>query len=541
MNRKAESRSEEPLILLCSTRRVERVWPAFDAFLYNTMVINVVIGFSIPFLAACMMFPNGSWILATALSALFCAAEAVVYAFLASTMPRSGGEYYFQSRILSGSFGSVSCFAALVLGGAMWVAITGWYAAYLAIGPLFVVLASLTGSEFLLSVGRWCQSSWGVFFLSILVIAWSALVNILGLRRYAVLQRISWAIAAAMLAVVVVALMTISALPQLPVYQTAMATAGALGFSSGHSSSWLVQSLWIVPLASFTLVYSGWSTQQAGETKRAGELRVQLFVILGSLVSTAALSIVVGGLVMDRFGPAVLGASAFLFFEHPDAMPLPTIPFFWFVADTGRLGGLVAVFLVVLFNSFFWIYAPNSTLAASRVLLAMSSDRILPRWFGALRSTTRAPTHAIVAFSLLSLAPSAIYAFTSYWRLTMTTVAVVNTIAFAITCMAGALFPFVRRELYRGSTAARYDVFGIPLITLCGAVFVGFTGWLIWRFAVDPTLSLGLGLLIPMGASLALYAASLAVYVISGALRRSREGIELEVWFTDISSSSSAS
>ena len=102
--RHRSSRSEgppTPLLQFTPSRRVERVWPPLDAFLYNMMTINVVIGFSIPFLAAAAYYPTGSWPLATAASAALGVAEAVVYSFLASSMPRSGGEYYFQGRILS--------------------------------------------------------------------------------------------------------------------------------------------------------------------------------------------------------------------------------------------------------------------------------------------------------------------------------------------------------------------------------------------------------------------------------------------------------
>jgi len=195
------------------------------------------------------------------------------------------------------------------------------------------------------------------------------------------------------------------------------------------------------------------------------------------------------------------------------------------------------VLVALMFNALFWMNAPNCTLAASRVLMAMSSDRILPRWVGHLHSTTKAPIRAIALFSVLCILPCTVYAFTGYWRLTLNTVALVNIVAFAMTCAAGAAFPFVRRELYRESTAARHEILGIPVITLAGSVFVLFTAGIVWRYAVDPGLSLGLGLAVPFVTTLGLYAVSFALYATSRVYRRTRQGTDLEVWFTEVSPS----
>jgi len=255
--------SRKPLLLIIRhTREVERVWPPFDAFLYNLITINVVIGFTLPFLSAMVVYEGRSWTLATIISAAFCSAEAVVYAFFASSLPRSGGEYYFQSRVFSPAVGSVFAFAAFVLGGTMWMAITGWYAAHFAVGPLLAVSASLLGAPSLMAAARWCQSPWGIMSLSLLVTSWCALVNILGLRVYARLQRVFWVVGASTLAVVVVALLLADDVTAGSAYASAYAHALALGFDPDARRGGFAAALEIVPLASFTLIYLGWHVQQ---------------------------------------------------------------------------------------------------------------------------------------------------------------------------------------------------------------------------------------------------------------------------------------
>jgi basic amino acid/polyamine antiporter, APA family len=526
------------VLTLRRSRRVDRVWQPLDALLYNMMVMNVLMGFALAFLTACLIWPRGNWVVATAISALFCSAEGLVYAFLGSSMARSGGEYYFQARILSTGAGSVFCFSAIVLGGTLWVAVTGWCAAHLAVGPLLVAIGLAIRSDGLVQAAAWVQGSWGVLLLSVVVIGWSALAIIFGLRTCAALQRGFWIVAGVTMVVVVVGLLAAGDLGSLPIYREATARAVRLGFSAAKGSP-LSQTLAILPLAGYMLVYAGWSTLQAGETKKAFELRAQVKIILGAMLASALLSALLGGLVVHRLGARTLGAGAFLFFRHPDRMPLPTVPFLWFAVNSPatRIFGLV---VALLFNSLFWMNAPNCTLAASRVLMAMSSDRVLPRWVGHLHSTTKAPITAIALFSAMCLPPCVVYAFTGYWRLTLNTVALVNIVAFAMTCAAGAAFPFVRRELYRESTAARHEIFGVPTITWAGSAFVLFTGWVVWRYAVDPGLSLGLGLAVPLLTALGLYAVSFALFVGSRVYRRARRGTELEVWFTEAPTSDRA-
>ncbi len=519
------------VLTLCLSRRVDRVWYPLDAFLYNFQVMNPIMGFALAFLTALMIYPGGNWLLATAIAVGFCAAEALVYAYLAACMPRSGGEYYFQARILSTATGSVFCFSAIVLGGTLWVAVTGWCAAHLAVGPLFFSLGVAFDSGALIQASRWAQSPWGVLVLSIVVIVWSAAVVILGMRTYARWQRWFSVAAGVLLIPILIALLKVDDLGSLPVYQEGMSRALALGYSPG-TGTFLAQTLAIIPLASYMLVYAGWSTQQAGETRDASQLRAQVFIILGAMITSAIFSALLGTLVAYRFGASSLGASAFLFFEHPDQMPVPVVPFLWW-ADGSSWARLLAVIVALFLNALLWMNAPNPALAASRVLMAMSSDRILPRWVGHLHATTKAPVKAITLFSVMCVAPCMVYAFTPYWRLTLNTVALVNILAFAVTCATGAVFPFVRRELYRESAASRYEFLGVPVITLAGVTFVVFTVWIVARYTVDFGLSLGLGLAVPIVTTLVLYAASFGVYLVSGFYRRARAGTELEVWFTE--------
>src|SRR5579884_1750316 len=81
-----------------------RSWATFDAFLYSFFSINIVsLGFFA--FASGWLFPNGNLITAIIVSGVFVLFEVVVYAALISVMPRAGGDYVWQTRILGGGVG----------------------------------------------------------------------------------------------------------------------------------------------------------------------------------------------------------------------------------------------------------------------------------------------------------------------------------------------------------------------------------------------------------------------------------------------------
>jgi len=509
---------------------VAREWAVSDAFLYNLMTMNLAVMFTVPFLAALAFFPRGSLALAVLIAGLFCCAEAAVYAFLASSMPRSGGDYVFQSRLISPAVGTVFAFTAVVLGGALWMAIAGWFAAWVAVGPLLWVLGNLLGSPALLEASAFVQSGPGVMVMCVAVIVWSGLVTVWGLRVYAWLQRIGWVVGgvALLTLVIVAAALGLDAVGEGAPYRAAADTAAALGFRADGGPGAVAATLGLVPVAAFSLIYPAWSVQQAGEIRRADSLRAQTVVIVGAEAVAAVLAAVVFAVLLAVVDREALAAAAWLFFAAPHAMPEPTLPFFWFLDGGLWPSGVVVLCLCLLFNAWFWMWVPDITLAASRVLATMSSDRSLPRWLGKARGRRRTPLLAVFFFSCVCLVPGALFAFTDAWRLTLS-VTLVNVLAFAVTCGAAAALPFADRELYRESTAARFELLRVPLLTWCGGAFVLFTLFLVWRFAVDDALALGLPRWVLLSFVAGVYVVSLLVSQVVRRSRRGREGLELEV------------
>jgi amino acid transporter len=281
----------------------------------------------------------------------------------------------------------------------------------------------------------------------------------------------------------------------------------------------------------FGLIYPGWVAFQSAEVRRAGELRVQLTTIVGAKMVAVVFALVVLPLPLRHVGEELFGASVYLALHDPAS--------FWQLAP--RLFGLPAapwlsavilVSIAVAVNTWFWGWVPNHTLAASRVMLSMSWDRLLPRWLSGLHRRNGTPVRAIAVFSILCCVVVLLYSRLGVWLLALHGT-LVNLIAFSFTCLAAGLFPFLRRELYRDSTAGPYEMARVPVISVGAFVFLGFAGFLLTRYIEFGGPSGELHLSDSLIFVVAIYGATVAIYLLFRFWRRRREGADLDVYYRE--------
>ena len=520
-----------------------RSWSPFDGWTYNVLAMNVVVMIGFTYYSATYLFPGGSLFWAILLCGAFCILEGITYAILTATMPRSGGDYIYQSRILGGAVGSVISFTAIVSAGAMWMAIAGWFGSTLVVSPFLVLIGGTYNIQWMSDLGEWFITPAGFFVMTLLVIAWAALVNIWGMRPYALLQRWFFVVGLVCLGVIFIVLamndhasfidkfnaFMASNFDQANAYQNVLDTAKAQGYAPDMSSSFS-STLAIVPLAAFSLIYVAWGVAQGGEIKSGNSLRAQMIQMPGAEVFSAIVAAVLSALLVSRIGTDFLGSIGYLYTEAPDSYPLPVAPLFGAFVGALAENGALLILVAIAFNAWFWMWHPNITLAASRVMLAMSFDRILPDKVGSVNKSTHTPVTAIIIFSIVCAVFGYLYSYTSFWELTLATAAL-NILCFGVSNLAGALLPFRKPELYRDSPAANWKIAGIPVITITGLIFVAFTAWILYMvmkdaaYAINSTRSL-----VFMGI---LYLIAIGLYVV-GKVRRQRQGIDVNVVYAQI-------
>lgn len=523
-----------PILHLRLVQEPPRVWSPLDAFLYNLMTTNIAVSFGLPLIAgAAFYFPLKDMTAAILVAGAFCLAEALVYAFLISSFPKNGGDYVFQRRLLNGPIGAIFAFTGVVVGGALWMAIAGWFASKIAVGPFLIFLGSGLHSPAISRAGTWVLSTSGLVALGLLATAWSGLVNVWGMRAYAKIQRVFLLVGLVALCILVAYLALTNLSINQSAYRAIIYKAVEQGFARQGRSEGMDAMLALLPIVAFGLIYPGWIAFQAAEVKRVDELRVQMSTVVGAKAVSIVFALIALPLPIRHIGEELFGASIYLALHDPASFWV-LAPRLLSITSAPWLGTIILFSLAVAVNTWFWIWVPNHTLAASRVLLAMSWDRLLPRWLGDLRPNG-VPGKAILTFSLACSVLVLLYSNLGVWRLALHAT-LVNLLAFAVTCIAAALFPYTRRELYRDSTAAPFEVAGVPVITLAAVCFVAFAGFLAWRYVTADVLALGTSIGETLLSLAALYGASTVAYVTFRYYRRRREEADVEVFFREVAS-----
>src|SRR6187551_3902353 len=98
----ASGTGEAPTLFLRNATGLVKGWSGFDAFGYSFMSVNLVTLGMFYSLAVFAYVPGANPILSIVLAAVAVTFLAVAYAGLIAAMPRAGGDYIWQSRVLDG-------------------------------------------------------------------------------------------------------------------------------------------------------------------------------------------------------------------------------------------------------------------------------------------------------------------------------------------------------------------------------------------------------------------------------------------------------
>src|SRR5438876_10964965 len=106
--------SEAPTLFLRKATGLVKGWNRFDAFVYSFLSVNLItLGF-FGALSFAPFFPKGQLLPAVLITGVLVTFLVITYASLIAVMPRAGGDYVWQSRVLGG-------------GVAFVLAVTGWW------------------------------------------------------------------------------------------------------------------------------------------------------------------------------------------------------------------------------------------------------------------------------------------------------------------------------------------------------------------------------------------------------------------------------
>ncbi len=481
-----------------------RSWSVMDAFVYAFFSVNLITLGLYSF--SQMYYFEGGMVNALVISAVFIFFEIVVYAGLIAVMPRSGGDYVWQSRILGGAVGFI-------------LAVTGWWFILWLWVPLYgdmfrhIVLVPILGVLGFQETALWFAGTGTPSFVASLITLTIVSVFIaLGMKTYAKIQKYSFYGGVIGLLIVIVLLLTGSNAAfktGLDVNATAMfgAQAGVydatvqLGTDAGaatpFSGGTLLAVFLVMPYLVFFNLWPNWGATLYGEVRGATDFKRNISGMGWALAATTLLGIILLFAIRKTIGwdfYVQAGAAWWNHIWYGAEVALPVWPYPALFAAFLTSNKLVQILVVVLMSLWWFGWSGTVFLSSTRVIFAAAFDRLLPEKVAEVDERTGTPIYAL----LLMVVPSVLVAYLfSYNIWNFQSLTLCSTLVIAVTYLgttiSAIILPYTKPDLYKASPIAKYNIFGIPLITVAGVIFGSFLVFLLYQWIFDPNALYGIG------------------------------------------------
>jgi len=543
MTSKNGSQGKESGLFVRQATGLVRAWSIFDAFVYAFFSVNLItLGLYIFSFAPYL--PNAHLVPAIIISTIFIIFLVIVYAMLISVMPRAGGDYVLQTRILGGPLSYVLPFTGWVFILWLWVPLYGNMLSWNVFTPLFTLLATITGNEGLLNVAFWFNGVNGLFFSALLVCVLASIVISLGMKGYARVQKFCFYMGMAGLFTVFIMLLVNDKSAFIAgfnafstelganenVYAQILASSSEAGYNPvSWSNMGIIASLPLIPMVVFFNLWPNWGATLYGEVRGASEFRRNFLGMFLGLIVTGILAVIMLALFNRTFGWDFYLASNFAFYEG--ISPFPVFPFPGLLAAMLTQNPILQLWIIISLSGWFFGWMGTVFLSSTRVLFAASFDRMLPEWVSTLNPKTRSPYNALLLMTLPAIVVSFLFYYVPGFDVLTLDATVVIAVCFLGTAVAAIILPYRKPDLYNASPVARYKVLGIPAITVCGVILAAFLLFNIILWIVDPVY----GVNDPISAvfMVVLYALAFVIYYVY--LQRNRKlGIDVEKTYEEI-------
>ena len=469
-----------------------RSWSGFDAFIYATFSINLItLGLFI--FSYCWYF-TGNLATSVVVGGAFTIFEVIVYASLISAMPRAGGDYVWQSRILGRGLGFLLAVTGWWFILWLWVPLYGQMLSYEFLTPM----AALLGAP---QTALWfTSSSEGLLTAMVLVCAIVFVYIAVGMKWYARVQKICFYLGMVGLGLVFVLLLmgnkesfiaglnsnlpALYGLPQADYYGATIAAGQAAGTTFGPLGTVaLGASFALIPMIVFFNLWPNWGSTLYGEVRGASDYKRNFWGMASAVIVTAGLALVFFALINKTMGwDFYMNANGAFWSNvfYGTEVPIPIWPYpvqFATFLTTSRVLQMLVVFLVGL-----WWFGWSGTvfLSSTRVIFAAALDRMLPEWVSKIEPRTRTPIYALLLMVIPSLIISGLYAYDIVgFQSIVLDATLVIAVTFLGTAVAAILLPWRQKGIFEGSPIGRYT---LPtwLNWIVGVLYAAGAGYLVY-------------------------------------------------------------
>ena len=494
----------QPEVFTRKTSGLVRVMSPNAAFVYNVLTMGLI--FPWTYLWGPWAFPGSSLALGILIATVIEVFIAGAYVYLAAAMPRSGGDYVFQSRVLGGGLGYTAVMSGFVIWILQWVALSGWLFAVLGVAPFFQAMGVHLQNQGMIEVGNWALSPTGIVVISLLLAIVTTLVLVRGLKLYVLIQHFLFAatlIAFALILWIFFTTPTSQFVERLNAfamglgqgtdfYNFILQDVKAAGWDTQKAFS-LVATLGIAPIAWTSLQWATYSVEQGSEIQGAESRRNQWFILVGSCVFTGVLLALLAVAEEKAIGKDFLSAVSASYYGQVKAegsAGMGSIAPFPNVLAMAITASPIVIFLIALgYVANAWQVTFNCFIGMTRNMVAMALDRTLPDWVARVHPRLHSPVNAHVAYLVGSIAWILAYNYVPGWIGYTLGVTFACGYVFALSTLAAALLPYRAKQLYEASGATATFA-GLPLVTVLGVVGFVLGGAMVLSFMFVPALGL---------------------------------------------------
>jgi basic amino acid/polyamine antiporter, APA family len=584
-------RSATPSLFLRNATGLVKGWSGFDAFVYAFMSVNLVCLGMFYSLAIFAYVPDGSAIASIVLTGIGMTFMCIAVAGLIAVMPRAGGDYVWQTRIMDGIPGAViggafAFIAVFLVGTAMaigdvptyasaavaavvgaWLGMkrggigfvfsaTGWWFILALWAPIYGFIMKIEIAQPLAAVLGWSDavtflgSTDGTFVVSIATIVITSLLVALGMAGYARIQRWSFYIGIVALGVMFV-LMLISSQDQFKAAfdREAQSLFGVTGGYDATIAQGAEQTanttptdlgpltfgggtLLLIPFMLFFLLYPNWGATLYGEVRGAGDFRKVLNGMLGGLWATVGLAVIFLLLVSKTFGWEFFNAANVTYVNWA----------YLYVQDPTVVGGiwayppLLAAFLIdshiiqaiiLIAFGFWWLGWTGTLFLSSTRMIFAAAFDRVLPEWAARVSDRGVPWAALALIMIPSVVLSWFYAYNPDFYGLTLDATLVIAVTFFGTSIAATILPWWKKDLYDASPIARFKFLGLPLIAVAGALSTIFLGWVLYTWLTNALYGIGVGNVESIKFLGFLYGAAAVLYIVARLWRRA-QGVDLD-------------
>jgi len=463
---------------------LSRVMSPWSAYMYNFLTMGVI--FPWTFVWAPAAFPGVSVWKACLFAILLELPIALAYVWMATAMPRSGGDYVFQSRVLGGAVGFPVVMSGFVIFILQWVALAGWLLANLGLAPLFMGLGVYYKSTGLINAATWVQSAQGCVVTSLIGAALIALLLVTGFKNYVRLQYFMFAATGILVLILVVQFLRTSPAQ----FATAINHFSHVVDGRTDYYNWIqkdvagagvnllpkfafVATLLAAPIVWTSLQWATYSVEQGGEIKGARVFKNQMYIIVGSMISVALVLALIAWAEERAVGTAFFNAvsNSYYYLVSASGDGIGSVrPFPGVFAIVISNNPIITILVAVSFILASLQITCNCYIGMTRVMVGMSLDRTLPAFVSKVSPRFRSPAVAHWLYFAFSIPIIILYSYWTRYASMSLGVTFACGYVFVISCLAAALLPYRAKALYDASPGAKYTIGGFPLVTVFGII-----------------------------------------------------------------------